>query len=420
MQKQSFCGKDIRDACLLTVIDPSLQNTSQRNHFSFTDFYPLEAVAREHKGLKLISMEDFLQKQDLLVNHTSGQPIVPPRTDWNGASKASIWELHQWLRWVGKTPLWVKCIVGFAPSPRQQSRLMQKARILQNRKKARDVSHLVSNTSHRLAKALAHRKNVCLYDNTWRSTKVMHFTGDIASGTRLLIHFYAYLFFVDPLEEMFMKRFVRDHLRYVDEIQCAAARIVEAMKEKARLHNRNYNDAEVFFDTFHVRRGDFKVNKTLMNAEEVYANIADIMTPQSTLYIATDEKNRSYFEPFFQQHHVYFLDDFEHLVAGLNTNYYGLVEQLVVARGRRFVGCLFSTFSGFVTRLRGYHSTYNKLPGYRNGTLPTTYYYAPLRAKEIMHTYQQLSKPIHSREFPIGWTGIDLEDRVEDDVDDKD
>jgi hypothetical protein len=391
-----------------------LQSTTQQKYFSFTDFYPLEAIAREHSGLKLITMEEFLHKQSLLVNRTSGERMVPSRTNWNGSSKARIWELHQWLRWIGLTPTWTKCVVGFAPTHGHEMRLMQKLRRLQ-RRKARDVVHLPSNTSHRLSKVLAHRKNVCLYDAEWQSTKVIHFTGDIASGTRLLIHFYAYLFFVDPPTELFIKRFVRDHLRYVDKIQCAAARIIEAMKEKARQHSDNKQDA---FDTFHVRRGDFKVNKTLLGADEIYTNIEDIMTPQSTLYIATDEVNRSFFEPFFQRHHVYFLNDFDHLLMGLNTNYYGLVEQLVVSRGRIFVGCMFSTFSGFVTRLRGYHSTYDKLPGYQNGTLPTTYFYAPLRSKEIMHTYQQLSKPIHSREFPMGWTGIDLEDRVA--IDDED
>ena len=56
---------------------------------------------------------------------------------------------------------------------------------------------------------------------------------------------------------------------------------------------------------------------------------------------------------FLRQHQVYFLSDFQHLIPGLNTNYHGLVEQLVVARGRRFAGCFFFTFSNFVNRLRG-------------------------------------------------------------------
>jgi hypothetical protein len=379
--------------------------TSQRNHFGFTDFYPLEAVAREHNGLKLMSMKDFLQKRELLVNHTSGESMVPARINWEGSSKAEISELHHWLRWVGRTPTWgSQCVVAFAANARQEMRLLKRFRRVQQTK-PKDVENLPQNSTKRLALALAHRRHLCLYDNEWRSTKVIHFTGDIASGTRLLIHFYAYLFFVDPSTERLVKRFVRDHLRYVDEIQCAAGRIVEALRAKARFHSNNSEDGA--FDTLHVRRGDFRVIKAKVGAEEIYSNIVDVMVPKSTLYILTDEVNRSFFEPFLRHHHVYFLSDFESQIRGLNTNYYGLVEQLVAAQGRIFVGCMYSTFSSFVMRLRGYHSTRGMLPGFQTGLLPTTYYYAPVRFRDIMHNYTELSKPMTYREFPMAWTGID-------------
>lgn len=50
-----------------------------------------------------------------------------------------------------------------------------------------------------------------------------------------------------------MKRFMRDHLRYADEIQCAAARIVHAMREYAKTKNPGSNPKGEF-DTFHIRR----------------------------------------------------------------------------------------------------------------------------------------------------------------------
>lgn len=174
------------------------------------------------------------------------------------------------------------------------------------------------------------------------------------------------------------------------------------MKELRKLSPTNE------FDTFHIRRGDFKVNKAWLGADEIYSNIEDVMTTNSTIYIATDEMNRSFFEPFYRHHQVYFLSDFDHLIQGLNTNYFGLVEQLVVARGRTFVGCMFSTFTGFVNRLRGYYSTRDKLPGYETGALPNTYHYAPLRTKNSMHTYQFFTKPLNAREFPIAWKDIDF------------
>lgn len=48
--------------------------------------------------------------------------------------------------------------------------------------------------------------------------------------------------------------FVRDHLRYVDEIVCAAARVVEAVREHAR-KNKNYKPSmeEGVYDAMHVR-----------------------------------------------------------------------------------------------------------------------------------------------------------------------
>jgi hypothetical protein len=47
---------------------------------------------------------------------------------------------------------------------------------------------------------------------------------------------------------------VRDHLRYVDEIVCAAARVVEAVREHAR-KNKNHKPSmeEGVYDAMHVR-----------------------------------------------------------------------------------------------------------------------------------------------------------------------
>lgn len=47
-------------------------------------------------------------------------------------------------------------------------------------------------------------------------------------------------------------------VHYVDEIQCAAARVVAAIREHVRkLHPQKNPTGE--FDTFHIRRGDFQV-----------------------------------------------------------------------------------------------------------------------------------------------------------------
>jgi hypothetical protein len=38
------------------------------------------------------------------------------------------------------------------------------------------------------------------------------------------------------------------------------------------------------------------------------------------------------------------MDDFKPLLKGVNTNYYGMIDQLVASRGRKFFGCWHSTY----------------------------------------------------------------------------
>lgn len=194
-------------------------------------------MARENKALKLISMEDFLQKKELLINRTTQESLPPlPRTDWNGASKAEIREFHHnWLRWIGVTPPWStsSCIVPFGVVPNRFSTLSGRVSQMMSRKNRvrmkllnHDAAPVNSKGKVRLAEFVAHRTQVCAYDSEYQAQKVIHFTGDIASGTRLLIHFYAFLFFDNWETDLWVKRFARDRLRYVDEIQCTAGKFV--------------------------------------------------------------------------------------------------------------------------------------------------------------------------------------------------
>ena len=67
---------------------------------------------------------------------------------------------------------------------------------------------------------------------------------------------------------------MRDHLRYVDDIICAAARVIEAV----RLHG------EGVYDAVHVRRGDFQYTPTRLPAEELYKLSSPELSKGATLY----------------------------------------------------------------------------------------------------------------------------------------
>jgi GDP-fucose protein O-fucosyltransferase len=123
-------------------------------------------------------------------------------------------------------------------------------------------------------------------------------------------------------------------VRYIDEIQCAAARVVKAMRQYAKSKNATNTNGD--FDTFHIRRGDFQFRETRLSAEEIYNNVRDVLPDGSVVFIATDEQNKTFFEPLQQRYDVKFLNDFASDLnppgfPKVNTNFYGMIDQLVVS-----------------------------------------------------------------------------------------
>ena len=100
-----------------------------------------------------------------------------------------------------------------------------------------------------------------------------------------------------------------------------------------------------------------------------YIHIQDELTEGTTLYIATQEKDKTFFNIFKEHYDVVFLDDFISEIGDLNTNLLGLVDMLVASKSEVFFGTYYSTFSGYINRLRGYHAVKNKLEGYEDGVL---------------------------------------------------
>ena len=130
------------------------------------------------------------------------------------------------------------------------------------------------------------------------------------------------------------------------------------------------------------------------------------MTEGNTLYIATDERDKSFFKPLADMYDVTFLDDYMHLIEDMNPNYYGMLDQLVAYKGEVFFGTWFSTLSGYINRMRGYYSTKKQLDGYTIGKLPS-YYFVPSDRKFEMTVYKPVRLPIYMREFPVCWRDIE-------------
>ena len=234
----------------------------------------------------------------------------------------------------------------------------------------------------------AHDRTVMPYDKEFHAEKVVFFPGDYREQYRILTHFYTYVHFVDEHVEHLYFRIVRDRLHYHDDIFCAAGRVVQlihaeaatlagkAMKEGdkvlevgrdvvqplSRASKRTGGGDTNFDATFHaahIRRGDFQYQyaETQLSAEQIYANIGGLFNKSVTklLYISTDERNMTFFQPFFKDFTVRFLADYSGpaLLGKTNQNHVGMVEQTICACAHTFVGTPLSTFTGYITRMRG-------------------------------------------------------------------
>ena len=97
---------------------------------------------------------------------------------------------------------------------------------------------------------------------------------------------------------------------------------------------------------------------------------------------------------------------------GLNTNYYGMLDQLIASKGRTFIGTYYSTFTGYINRMRGYASTKFELEGFDKGIIDS-YYFTPKGKKEDMRKYKAIRGPYFSREFPTAWYNLEADRNIE-------
>jgi len=121
----------------------------------------------------------------------------------------------------------------------------------------------------------------------------------------------------------------------------------------------------------HVRRGDFQYKETRVEAKVLYEKAKRKIPGGTTVYVATDERDKKFFKPLAQHYKLLFLDDFVHLIKQINTNHYGMLDQLIASRGRTFIGTWHSTFTGYINRMRGYRISKLKTKGFEDGTMPS-------------------------------------------------
>jgi hypothetical protein len=167
-------------------------------------------------------MKEFLEREAMTGNmrdRNTGKVTFPPgnRTDWNGQD---VVPLKEWLRNATHTPLWSpdNCLAAFPASGRHED--VENLRKMQQQIHSQGVltNHVLedpppvdSEPITRMRENLSQRHQLCVYDEALRKERVVHFMCYHKMRMRLLVHFYAFLFFEDWREDLWMKRFMRDH-----------------------------------------------------------------------------------------------------------------------------------------------------------------------------------------------------------------
>lgn len=394
--------------------------------YSFLDFFDV-------RNVPMISMQEYLETVALKGQLKNQQGVVqfPPdnRSDWNGAfgnsGNANSGEADRFFNWLSRAMNsinWKRdsCVVAF-PADLKNGITAVRPMVKSILKKEKDdaesrIQEYTGNPTpvdsvafDRFREMLSERDTLCEYDSFWEKSESLYMTGHERTGSRPLIPFYAYLYFEEWHQDLQMKRFMRDNLRFSDNIQCAAARIVEAMRNIAKHAATDGSNPNGNFDTMHVRRTDFKDLATYKEGTDSAQQIVDdkYFDENRTIYIATDEKDKTFFDPIRKQHTVLFLHDFDHLIKGVDPNFFGMIEQLVCAKGDKFVGTYYSTFTAYINRVKGYHTQKSQTEDALKGILNSEYMGHKGSYRYSLKQYRSARKDFWSREWPIAWRDID-------------
>lgn len=154
------------------------------------DFFHLDSIAIEHKGFKVITMEEFLKREAMtggLEDYNSHQVKYPPdnRTDWDGRDRDP---LFKYLRSVANTPTWDpwECALAI-PATKDQSSIDELNTTLKTimdgsyGKPKPTLEEFNGNPTpvdaplgDRMREMLADRPGLCIYDKPLQEEKVIH------------------------------------------------------------------------------------------------------------------------------------------------------------------------------------------------------------------------------------------------------
>jgi hypothetical protein len=187
-----------------------------------------------------------------------------------------------------------------------------------------------------------------LRDFAVHRTRFLEFTPEMEACRTLNLKggvlelFYAFFFFTQPAVDAQCKRLIKDHVRFRAPVAEAAGRIAQSLGD---------------YQALHVRRNDFfrLYPQQDIPGNRLLGNVMMRIPTGARLFIASDEPDRTFFADVANYYDVRFIEDFRSfLPAESSAAFLACVEQMVCALAGKFMGTRLSTFSAYITRLRGY------------------------------------------------------------------
>uniref|UniRef100_A0A7S2HX61 O-fucosyltransferase family protein n=1 Tax=Helicotheca tamesis TaxID=374047 RepID=A0A7S2HX61_9STRA len=364
-----------------------LKSDKSKKQRGFADFFPVHSSSFEKSKLKIITTEEFLRREGgkhgrLPIEDDISEKVLKAQNHCEQRLKSDIscMPLYDHLRSVGTVPQLKAgrdCLIFDVEKFNDEDITADHEKDVLNFCSGREVTY------------------VKRYDN---DPILIHFQTS-EKEYRLLSHFYGFVHFTDPAIDNYYKRFVRDYMHYIDPIFCAAGKIIRSLQKES--NDRGFtldHENGGGYSSLHVRRGELQYKKVKISAEEWYENTKDLWEENEILFIATDERNKTFFDPIKEHHDVRFLDDYWDMagLGDLDPNFMGMIDTIVASRGRIFAGTYFSTFTGYIVRMRGYH-----------GMSMKDSYYGSQKYKNALQEWKPHEGTEFSHEWPSGWIGID-------------
>lgn len=184
-------------------------------------------------------------------------------------------------------------------------------------------------------------------ENALLEKQTVHIRVDRKEDFRFFALWYSFFYFSNPEWVEYYVGMIRVGLHLNESFFKPAAEIIASIVHESGS-----------FAALHVRRGDFgQFAQTQIDCETILSNTLPLLKSYpriKSLFVATDEQNKTFFDPLRKHYFVYFLSDFDSILASheIESIYHGALDQIICSAGELFIGTELSTFSAYITRIR--------------------------------------------------------------------